>query len=266
MQDQQVALTKAAWARDDANETARIKATADVAIAREKRMAEEAASRRVKYVAMQNIAATSDAGGKAAIAVSLSHEKDAPEAAAPMVAIAPVAPTQVPVFNMPKSTTELWLDFGKSALNSPLFPALVQGAISVVQAQQGTKVAKINADRDATIAVVNGETTRALYASTTQQNANTVAALRDVGLKPVPITTVTNVTGTGNAVNGSTADNSVTTNTAQCPLTQNDSSSVPTTASNTQTPTATSPPSNVANISNTTPRTQSGAVNCTAGK
>jgi trimeric autotransporter adhesin len=177
--ERQETLTKAAWARDDANETARIRATADVAIQRERRLAEQAATQRVKYVTLQTIAATADAGGKAAIAVSLTNEKDSVEAAAPPVAIAPAAPTVVPVFAFPKTTAELWVDFGKSLINSPLLPALAQGGVNIVQTLHGTKVAKINADRDAAIAATNGETTRNLYDNFSRQNASTVGALRD---------------------------------------------------------------------------------------
>lgn len=144
--DAQVALTKAAWAEDAKRETERINANANVAIAREKRLAEEAATKRVKYVAMQNIAASSDAGGKAAIATALALERDDGVAqAAPLALAQAAAPVVVPQIPALKTDAELFVDFTKAVLNSPLIGTVGQVALGVVQSRANTDVARINA-------------------------------------------------------------------------------------------------------------------------
>lgn len=223
----------------------------DLALAREERLKAEAEARRVQAGALGWIADKADAGGKAAIGVSLAHQMSANAAPQPAIEreLPAPAPMQVPQIQMPKSGAEQAKEW--AGLGLQLFGIATNGYVAV---KNISGQVAMNADNQ------KGQTDRqnGLVGGLVKLGETGINGTRDLGLglgedlKTVAIIPhdVTIVNGNGNGLNGSNVDNSVKTATAACPLTQNAAPGAPATTTGGTTPTTnsgTKPDANTAN-------------------
>jgi len=228
----------------------------DLALAREERLKAEAEARRVQAGALGWIAEKADAGGKAAIGVSLAHQMSAN--AAPQPAIerelpAPV-PMQVPQIQMPKSGAEQAKEW--AGLGLQLFGIATNGYVAV---KNISGQVAMNADNQ------KGQTDRqnGLVGGLVKLGETGINGTRDLGLglgddlKTVAVIPhdVTIVNGNGNGLNGSNVDNSVKTVKVECPQNQTTGSGAPATTTGGANPTTNS---------GTRPGDNNATSNCTA--
>lgn len=174
--DKQIEMAKFAMQQETARETERLKANAQVLVEVERRKTAEAKAAETQAHVAYLIAEKADAGGKAAIAVNLSHNAARAKAAAePAPALlAAAAPIKLPEMQPLKTGAELWVDFGKTALNSPLIPTLGNVGLGLIQA--GVTKAQ---SRD------SAATQQALYGAFKDVNGQSVGAVRDVGVAAI---------------------------------------------------------------------------------
>lgn len=218
--DKQVEFAKFALQEETKREIERYKQHAEVLKAIENRKAEEAKAAVVEAGAMMRIAEKADAGGRAAIAVNMSHNavrRKASAAADDKPAMLPAsAPIKLPELQPLKTSGEVLADIGKAALNSPLLPTVGTIALEVVRAGTARQQSRDNA-----------ASTQALYAAFTNINGKTVDGMRDLGTAGIngavtlgSIPRIGNVIGDGNAFFGSVATRTVT---VDCPVALNTS-------------------------------------------
>jgi len=228
----------------------------DLALAREERLKAEAEARRVQAGALGWIAEKADAGGKAAIGVSLAHQMNAPAAASPSIERELPAPALMPVpqIQMPKSGAEQakeWVGLGLQGLG-----IVTNGYIA---AKNIAGQVAMNADNQ------KGQTDRqnGLVGGLVKLGETGINGTRDLGLglggnlEAVAVIphNVTVVNGNGNGLNGSNVDNSNKTVTVDCPLNQAAAPGAPATTTGGPTPTTNS---------GTKPDANNGVTNCTA--